>query len=208
MVKARLKSRIAVPYGGLFSLNLPDKGLVGRASSFNQLIGFIKDWRKANAYPVGLGFEDEVEREVCLAYPNECYDCDPRIPKLEVRLSVADVIQGTRMALAHKLAGSPLETQAIADSRAKICSTCPFNVSIMMPCGGICHELKNFVQTIIGSKATPYDGSLKSCAVCHCWASVMVWVPLDIQQSVLTDKQKESFRYAREVHSCWKSEKL
>lgn len=208
MTQARLKTRIGCPYGGLFSLNLPSKGMVGRGTSFEHIRDNIRDWRKANAYPIGIGFEEELERELCLKFPQECIDADPRIPRTIVRIGVADVIQGTRMALKHKLAGSPLVDQDTANARAKICSTCPFCVSIQMPCGGICSELKQFIQTIIGSKTTPYDDHLKSCAVCHCWASIMCWVPLEIQQSVLSQEQKDSFRYAVETANCWKGKGL
>ncbi len=206
-MQAKLKSKIAVPYGGLYQLDLPSKGFVGRGTSFNHIRDNIKEWRRANAVPIGLDFENELERELCLKFPQECSDSDPRIPSHEIRISMADAIHGTQVSIRHKLAGSPLVDQETADARAKICSACPFQGQVQFPCGSFpCGEMQNFVKGIIGSKSTKYDSQLKSCKCCHCWNSVSVWVPLDIQQSVLTEKQKDSFRYVLENYpNCWKA---
>lgn len=206
---AKLKTTHGCPYGGIYDLNLPEKGMKGRGSNFKQLLENISIYRKANAIPIGLEYSQEVEREVCLKYPNECEDTDPRIPKLHFRLGIGDVMRGTQMSIKHRLSGSPLMDQLTANARAKICSTCPWNVSATMPCGSaICSELKSLVQTVVGSKITPYDDSLRTCAVCHCWTGIAVWIDLKIQQSVLTEAQKESFRYAANEIGCWKGEGL
>jgi hypothetical protein len=206
MLKPKLKGRNAVPYGNYFVLDLPDKGMIGKGTNFDQLLTSIKAYRKANAVPIGLDFENEVERETCFRYPDECQDSDSRIPKTQQKLSAGDVIRGTRMMIKFKLAGSPLVDQETANARAATCSACPLQRSIALPCdsGGICQELLDFVKSIIGGRSTPYDKNLKSCGICHCSNAAAAWVPLEIQQSVLTKEQVESFKFAVTEVSCWK----
>lgn len=206
MICPRLKHKSSIPWGGGFELNLPEKGMVGRAINFETLVTVISKYRRANAIPIGIEFEDEVEREICLRWPQECKETDARVPNRELKLGFQEVIQGTRAMIAHKLAGSPLETQDEANRRALICAKCPNNVSVHLPCSGICGELQTVVNAIVGAKGTPYDGSLKSCAICGCWLTASVWVPTLFQWQALSAAQKASFRLARDTAGCWKTD--
>jgi hypothetical protein len=55
---------------------------------------------------------------------------------------------------------------------------------------------------VTGSAETPYDPNLKSCSVCGCYLRVAIWVPLDLQQQVLSPEQQDQFR---RVPNCWKA---
>ena len=116
------------------------------------------------------------------------------------------MLAGTKMMVRHKLAGSPIVSDEEAERRAKICLSCPWHMEISWPCSGACGELKDYVQDIIGSKRTSVDAALKSCGVCSCWTGIAVYVPLEIQRSVLNEDQKKQFETAAEEWHCWKHE--
>lgn len=204
MLQPRLKSKISVPYGGLFVLDVPEKGMVGRGTSFNHLLGNLKTYRLANAIPIGLSFEDEVEREICLRYPSEAVETDRRVPPSDVRLTYDDVLNGTKMLLKFKLAGSPLVDDAEAKRRASICAQCGFQSDYSRPCGGPCGPLKDLIVQIVGAKSTGYENRLRACRVCKCVNEANVWVPLKHSMEYLTPLQLERFEYAHTEFGCWK----
>jgi hypothetical protein len=205
LIKGRIKSGLGVPYGGIYLLDLPEKGMVGSGTDFGMLLDRIREWRRANGVPIGLGFEEEVEREICPRYPDMCYETDVRVPKLGGRLGLGDIVSGTKNLLRFKIAGSPLVSQEEANRRAAICAKCPWNTDFQMPCGGGCGALKGLAQQFIGNQTTPYDNNLKSCSICHCYNSVAVWLPVGIQWQTLNDEQKLQFEFAAESSmGCWK----
>lgn len=206
-MKGRIKGRYAPPYGGNFNLNLPDKGMVGNGYMFDQLLRDIKGYRKANALPIGVWFEEEVEEEVCKKYPGECDFNNPDMPRY-AELHSSDVARGIKIMLKHKLAGSPLVDDATALRRAEICVKCPYNVSIRYPCAGRCGDLEETVRSVIGSKQPPFGDRLKACAICKCFVGVSIYVPLQMQQSVLGTREKEYFKMAGKEVGCWKAEGL
>lgn len=205
MQQARLKTKIGCPYGGLFQLNLPAKGLVGRGTSFEHIRDNIRDWRKANAVPIGLGFEEELERELCYKYPAECEQTNPLVPPANIRITMDDLVAATKNLGSLKLAGTPLVSIEEANRRALICSQCPFQSDFSRPCGGICQSLKDAVQLVIGNQKTKYDDSLRACRVCKCFNAATVWVPLEYQTKYLTDLQREQFAFAKTQFGCWKN---
>ncbi len=200
MKAPKLISDNQIPYGGFFQLNIPERGLVGRGQTFDAIAVAIRKYRRANNIPVGIGLDDEIESALCERYPDECIESDATVPKSR-RLRLADVLTGTRVMVAHKLAGSPLVSQDEANRRAQICVGCPFNQDFAKLCSGICPELKTLVAAIIGSSQTPYDGRLKSCSICGCFLDAAVWVPLEIQWKPLPDAMKAQFK---NVGHCWK----
>lgn len=204
MLAPKLKYRGAVPYGGGFRLEISDKGFVGEGTTFSMLMDRIRAYRHANGLPNGLGLEDEVECEICKRYPQECHETDVRVPYSRA-MSWQEVVQGTRMMVKFKSAGTPLVPRQEAERRAQICSNCPLNFQVNFPCPGrICGELQHVVQSIIGNEGTPYDGRLKSCGICGCYLTASIWIPLDIQTSVLSNEQKEQFAVAAQENGCWK----
>lgn len=201
---AKLKFKSGVPHGGMFSLKLPDRGMIGSATSFSGLCREVRSWRKANGWPIGLGLTDEIEQAVCENYPDECHVRDKRIPDRNRRYSLSHVMQGTIAMIKHKINGSVLVDAVEAERRASICVNCPNNVSFSKPCSGTCAELKELVNIIVGPKTTKYDGQLQSCQICGCFLSASVWVPLEVQTAGLTDHQKLQFEYAASTVGCWK----
>lgn len=200
-MKFRIKERNTIPYGGYWVWKDPITGLTVKGTHWNMLLDRIRDERKANGIPIGLGFEEELERDLCRDFPGECEWSDPSIPRNR-RLTMHDVVQGTRFIAAFKAAGSPLVAHEEATRRAQICSKCPFNVQFTKPCAGLCPELLGLVQSVTGiHNRTQYDEDLRSCSLCGCYTRVSVWVPLDIQRGVLSEDQRKMFD---QLDFCWK----
>jgi hypothetical protein len=207
LLKPRLRARGGIPYGGEFKLNLPDLGFVGSGTTFDMLMTNIRKWRFANGMVNGLGLEEEVERELCKAYAVECEESDERVP---TRHSAAwsDVLRFTRVMVSHWWNNRQTESQTEANQRAAVCIGCPNNCAVTYPCSGRCGDLKELARVISGGGSTPHDERLQQCAICLCDLQSAIWVPLEYQQSVLTDEQKAQFRYAAQAHRCWKGKGL
>jgi hypothetical protein len=203
-MQAKLRTKIGCPYGNIFELNLPEKGMKGRGTSFEQLIGNIKEWRRANAFPIGLGFESEVEREICERYPAECHSPNPLLPDPQRRLGYDAILHGTSSLLRVKKDPNPYVDQTEANRRAAICSACPQNQDFVRPCGFLCGALKDAVMALIGNRSTPHDNRLKSCQICQCFAAGAVHIRTDLQLLDLSQKQLDQFKEAHALYGCWK----
>jgi len=196
----RIKIPSQIPYGGEYRLNIPEIGMVGNGMNFEALLRSIREWRRANSMPIGLDFENEVEREVCAKYSVECDDHPTTKPRKQ-RLSLATVLRGTNVLLSFKLAGSPYVSQEEANRRAAICAACVWNQDYAKPCGGNCGGLKEVVSKIIGHAKTDYDDRLKSCGICGCVAQAHCWLPLEFLAKGVTSDMREQFAA---VENCWK----
>lgn len=196
----RLEYPKRIPWGGGYVINLPEQGLVGQGINFPALLRSVKEWRRANSLPLGLGLGDELERAVCKIYPVECTGAINGKPR-KSRLDLSTVLRGTQVLLAFKLAGSPYVSQEEAERRAEICSRCPWNLEYAKPCGGNCGGLKEMVAAIVGDRRTSYDDRLKSCGVCSCINSAHVHMPLEILAKGVSEEMKEQFTT---IPGCWK----
>lgn len=197
----QLQSKNRIPYGGLYVVTDPLTKSEVRAGRFDLLVRKLIDARKANGLPIGLDFESEVENWVCAAYPQECVEFNPAIPRVPREIGMGDVVRGTRVMLEHWIAGRPIEERPEAERRAEICSRCRYNVGIRSPCGGICAELREIVNRVIGGKGTSHDSDLGSCSICRCELKSAVWTTLEIQCKGVTEDMKKQFT---SVPECWK----
>lgn len=201
MITVNLIAKKRPPYGGSYAVTDPLTKQRHKANRFDLLLREIVQARKANGLPVGLDFEREVEAWVCAAYPSECEERNPEIPRRPRAQSMGDVLRGTRVMLAHFLAGRPVESTQEASRRAEICAGCRYNVPISSPCNGICAELKDIVKRVIGGATTPHDAALQSCFLCGCELKAAVWTTLEVQCKPLDDAMKKQFA---SVPDCWK----
>lgn len=203
LLKPKLKATMAIPYGGGYAIDVPEKGLVGTGYTFEALMDNVRKWRKANGFPCGLGLQEEVEAEVCKHWPAECIETDGRVPDRRQR-TLPEMLEGLRVMGRHLLTSRELVDDAEAERRAQICLRCPNNIAIAMPCSGVCQALKDAAFALAGVKANAYEGRLKCCAICSCYLSAAIWFPLDTQCPPVTEEQKEMFRLAGETVGCWK----
>lgn len=206
----KLKDPERIPYGGIYKLDWPEGGMVGFGTGFNMLLDNIRRYRKANGIPIGLGFDDEVEAQVCLRYPRECHHAMPDTVPKAVKFGWLDVVAGTKAIIQHKILGM-LESQEEADRRAAICAKCPMKTEVHLQCAGLCGELQAVVNSLVGARETSSHSAIdkKCCAVCRCYLTAVPFVPLDIQTSVLSEEQKQQFRdVAASGYPCWKAVNL
>lgn len=204
-MKMKLIHAQRVPYGGLYDINRPDLGIVGRGTTFDQLETNVRAYRLANGIPTGLGFNEELEQVVCEHYTVECEGCDPDLP-LKRRLGMAEVVAGTKVLLALKLSGGQLVSPEVANQRYDICSRCPLNMAFPVPCSGLCPEIKTLVDAIIGPGNDKYKNEKRSCAICGCYTGSHVWLPYEILAKGLDAQMKRSFKVAQREFHCWKVE--
>lgn len=203
-MKLRLQSKNRMPHGGMYELDRPDMGMVGKGTTWDMVRDRIMAYRKANGIPIGLGFEDELEQALCVRYPAECDGFSGGAPKLRT-LGLHDVVVGSKVMLSVLGSASPLVDRAEAERRARICQDCPFNTGFSKPCSGICAELVEVVKFITGNQGTQYDMNLKSCNVCGCYLPAAIWVRADLQIAPLSDDQKQQFEA---IEPCWKKQSL
>jgi hypothetical protein len=202
--KNPMKMRIlAKDLVGHFSLNLPAQGIVGTGTTFEMLYNNCVKWRKANAMPVGLGFEDELEQAVCQKYPTACHIDTTDLPQPKGTLSAGDVLRGSKVMIAHWVKGSPLVTQEEANARAAVCSKCPWRTEVRYSCGAPCGELVSFAAGVGAKQTDPALGDW-SCGICHCFLKAAVWLPLDTQCVGVDAHLRAEFKQVRTQVPCWK----
>ena len=201
MKKPKLTNKNIIPYGGGFRITDPATGVASFGLDFGMLVSNMSQVRRSNGVPIGIEFEDEVEQWCCRDNPAACTESDPDVPTRR-NLTLADVINGTKVMAAFKLAGSPIVDRTEAERRAVICKACPFNQIFSKPCAGICQELRDVVTSIVGAQGTQYDGYLNACSICGCFLMAAIWLPLDIQCKGVSDQMKR--RFANVATGCWK----
>jgi hypothetical protein len=202
-MKYRLKELGQVPYGGGFEINRPDLGMVGSGTVFDMLDRNVRQYRRANGIPTGLGFSEELECAVCEKYPVECEPTDSNLP-LKRRLTLDDVVRGTKVLLALKLSGSQLVPKEEAERRGAICARCPLAMQFPKPCNGLCAELKTVVDAIVGGYTTSMDNDYRSCAICSCYIGSQIRLPYAVLEKGLTHQMKLEFQTASQSFGCWK----
>ncbi len=200
-IKMKLKSRGIIPYGGGFKILDPLTGIRVEAVTWDHLITKVQEERRANGAPIGLELEDEVEQWCCIAHPDEVAVVDERLPKRRA-LNLDDVVRGTQVILAFKLAGSPLVSQAESERRAAICIRCPMNLMWFQSCS-ICNNIDNVVRGVIGQTKTAYDQQLFSCNICGCSLKAAVHLPNDILNRANDAEMNRAFEVAAQAFNCW-----
>ena len=160
--------------------------------TFEGLIDKINHVRNAMGAVSGLDLRTEVENWICAEHPEDCTEVDMNIPRRR-KINLSDVIRGTRVMVAFKLAGSPLVEREEAERRGAICKECHFNQRFDKPCTGICPELQTVVNAVVGHQGTHYDQYLNACSICACMLQAAIWIPLDIMDKGLTDEMRAQF---------------
>lgn len=109
----------AVPKGGLFRYRHED-GYEQTHPYFNQLKEFVKQYKLANNLPIGLGFDDEFEQNVC-AHAQDI-TCEEFIPP-----SLLEKMSNLTRAL-YRFAKSGFKTVTAEqfEERKKICGQCNY----------------------------------------------------------------------------------
>lgn len=198
----RFKNTSHLPPGG-FRFKDPDTGAEIDAQIWGVWRDKINRHRDVNnlaPIDIALAEDQNCSRLPPSAASTFCESDEPMHTVDGVTLNSSDIIRGTRTILAFKLAGSPLVSDEEAVIRAEICAYCPMNVQFRMPCSGMCGELLEVVNQIVGSKPTPKNGDLHACAVCKCSLPAKIWIPEEILRKYETEDIKTGY-----PHHCWLS---
>lgn len=178
--------------------------MVGMGTTFEMLERNVRAYRRNNAIPIGLGFSEELETQICINYPAECEATSDIMP-LTRRLGLDDVVRGTQVLLELKNRfGGKLVPQDEANRRAHICNNCQLAQVFPTPCSGICGALQDITDQIVGGYATFLDGDKRACKICRCFLASHVRVPYAALEVGLDDDMKKQFEEAAKHFHCWK----
>lgn len=196
----RLKTRHIVP-PGKFQFKHPTTGRWIRSHNFDYLMSEIDKECAGNGVP--LIDPSVVEHQICSNLAenakNEFCASDTYEPSVDgVRLHANDIIRGTKTILTNKLLGEGLVDQEEAERRANICAYCPMNVQFRLPCGGLCGELLEIVESTVGNRTVGKQGDLHACAVCKCALPAKIWFPKKSLERYETDEIRALY-----VQNCW-----
>lgn len=100
-------------------------------------------------------------------------------------------------------------SQEVAQERANICASCPYNSrKILFSCGNCGGAFVKLAAMVMGKElALKEDRPIGSCKICSCVLKVAVHMPLKVQQDALDESTKDLFREP-ELTFCWKSRGL
>ena len=187
------------PRGG-WTYRIPENGLLVNGGTFEALVTEAGNHYRANNLKVPPNLEELILSYVCQTYAECSYDNVPNAAARGIfhRSAITDVIRFSRT-MFDAMVGGEKVTQEEADRRAKICSTCPFNVQPEGCTGCNSRAIKEAVTALTRAGKTPYDGQLLSCKFCGCFINAMVWFPLStLQKFTDYDENKELPEW------CWK----
>lgn len=185
----------------------PETGYVSRGFDPYGWMEDIKKHRKDNGLPIYDDMRERAEDQLCRTLPvGWCHYSDGSLPSdyIDVRVTLADVLNGTAVFAAAVAQGFPLVEQSVAEERAATCAACPANVGIQgcRSCVGFAEK----IAAVIGARKTRADQFLeqRSCAWCKCSSKAQVWVPIDILAAGVSDE----LLVKNSLEHCWKKNEI
>jgi hypothetical protein len=177
----------------------PGTGFVITAPSWNDLMVRIRTYRLANGIPLGVNFEETIGSELCEQHGwggPTCTHGEPTPPQMR-SIGLHDIVGFLKILRSWLFSNPTFVSQEEANSRAKICTTCPYNVEAT-GCFG-CTNIVGLIFDVIGDRKTESDIHLKNCQVCGCVNKAQVWVPKDTLDQGLSPEMREEL-----PEWCWK----
>lgn len=185
-----------VPPDG-FTYKDPDTGYVSNSWDEHAWLESIAKHRSDNGLPP-IAEEDIYDQFCKVCPPGWCTYENGQKPTwfVDMRLGVADALQGTKALAAFVIAGKPLVSKELAASRSQTCARCYYNVN-SQGCAS-CINLYGVIDSIAGGITTPSDPSLKICAVCKCSTKAKTRLPIEIIKKTTTQEHMDRF-----PSHCW-----
>jgi hypothetical protein len=201
-MKLVLNDRKSVPPDG-YRFTHPETGHKTENTDWKAWLKAIRKYREDNRFPIIE--EADIWDQFCkLLPPGHCTYESGEKPSwhINTRLGVRDVLNGTKVLASFFVAGMPLVSKELAESRSATCSRCYFNIGMSgcSPCVG----LQGMIESIGGKIKTRADASLESCAVCKCSNLAQTRLPIEILAKGVTEDQLE--KYPKDF--CWKIQEL
>lgn len=171
---------------------------------WNGLVSRVNEHCSINGYPRIP--EADMEDQLCkLLPPGWCLQDtgDPPPWFINSRVTMDEVIRGTKVLASFIAQGMPLVEKSVAAERGAICAGCPFaaNAAGCGPCAG----LSNLIGEIAGAAPLDSDPILgnRSCLICGCAARAQIWLPIELLAKGVTPEMDE-----RWPTWCWKKKAL
>lgn len=180
-----------------FRFTHPETGYISRGVSWWDWKNDIYAHREGNSLPIPENMMDIAEDQLCgLLSPEHCEHSEGTT-WVNTRFGMEDVKNGMKAFAKFLAGGLNFVTPAEAERRAYICAGCPLNVQAE-GCG-TCVKIASLITGEVAKRTTPYDGQLKTCAICKCINAVAVHFPMDAIAAATTPVQEEAF-----PDWCWK----
>lgn len=200
MLKLNNRSLVPPPdtAGRHFRYRHAETGHVSEARDWYSWMTACKAHRRANGLPIPADFAATAEEQLCEQLPPEwCEQEREGASRVDLGFSLSDVTDWIKAVATRFFTAQPMVSQEEANRRARICVACPFNIDAG-GCGG-CGKVAGFLTPGMSSKSTPYDASLKNCAVCRCYLRVMAWFPVEVLEANETPEKQALF-----PSYCWR----
>lgn len=201
-----INKNVTPPGGWVYTQ--PESGRTFRHYSFNAFMDAIREHRLGNGYPISADWQAEIINGICRdnlkMFPDYCQRSNQS--SVVRRFSFGSSMSFLSMLWEWISAGRPFVEQEEAERRAEICSTCPFNQSLVYSCGSCFTAIINLISKIIGRRKTRNDSKLGSCGICSCSLQAAVHFPLEAQQKTLSEDIKNDFKSV--ISYCWKAQGL
>ncbi|MEI8280769.1 MAG: hypothetical protein WCG75_00045 [Armatimonadota bacterium] len=187
------------PRGG-WTYRIPENGIIVNGGTFEALVTEAANHYRANNLCVPADLENIILAYACQTYAECSYDNVPNAVARGVIKSwqLTDVIRFSKTMFDAMISGEKVD-QTEADRRARICSTCPFNVQPDGCLGCNSRLLKESITALTRAGKTQYDSQLMSCKFCGCFINAMVWFPLSTLQKFTDPKENSDL-----PDYCWK----
>lgn len=165
----------------------------------------ILKFRRNNGLPILDDLRATVEDQFChLLPPGWCQyeDGSAQTKFIQTRLTIDDIWHGTLVLVAFVDNGCQITPKEVAESRARICAACEFNVGVS-GCGP-CVGLSALVgQVAKGATSSDEQLGVRVCAICKCSSRAQVWLPADVLAAGVDDEMLTRF-----PSHCWKKSQI
>lgn len=174
--------------------------------SYDGWLTQIENHRRFNGYEAPTDWVAEAEDQLCRLLPAGWCVQDTGAPPdfyLETRVTMEDVLNGTKVLASFTMQGMPLVDREVAEERGKTCAGC--YAAIPIPGCSPCVGLASLIADIAGADPLTSDPhlELKSCAVCKCSARAQVWLPAELLSKGVPDEMLPKF-----PAFCWKRREI
>lgn len=202
------------PHGG-WKVTVEKTGHTISHFAYDAFISAYENHCLANNIPLPPNYQEQLLDRMCRENPSwECRQAGKSkargsgIKFGPVMSFLRFVLNWTKESLKD---GKPAwEDTSVAQTRANICMTCPYNTrTIAFGCGGCAGAFGKLLGMVLG-KDMKLEGEdrLGSCGICQCTLKVAVFMPLKPQQDALDESTKEQFRDPQVQSYCWKASGL
>lgn len=203
----RVKNQAETPPGSWRYMVPETQRLIGPKPSLRDLMVEIRNHYRANELLMPTDIEQRVHSYMCALIPSHLCGHASGLNLIQAAkdavIVFSTVVQGTMTIgewfLKGRIQGKEeLVSKVQANSRALICASCPYNVTVggCAPC--VAGQMANAIKRVVGNANTDHDHRLNACRLCGCSLKAKVWFPLGLLLKHMTEPQKNSF-----PEFCW-----